>query len=257
MARTFDALKKAEKAINAREQAQADVARMFDSEPVVNGKPLDKKPPAPKASVCMTEEYSRLRQGILAALPESKTRVLLFACSTAGEEAAPVLAAFGRALARSGERVLLVDTDLRGPMLHRLFGGDGGPGVAQLLSGNGALHAAAMRTETEGLLLLTAGNPVPNPISLLESAGIDALVGSMRNEADWVLLTAPPVSAYNDTIALAKKVDGVVLVVEAEKTRWEVARAAKERLEDGGANILGVVLNKRKLHIPGWIYRRL
>ena len=113
------------------------------------------------------------------------------------------------------------------------------------------------RTETEGLFMVTAGSPVANPFSLFESASINAVIESMRNEADWILLTAPPVNAYNDTVALAKKVDGVVLVVEAEQTRWEVAQSAKERLEDARANILGVVLNNRKFHIPGWIYRRL
>ena len=56
---------------------------------------------------------------------------------------------------------------------------------------------------------------------------------------------------------LADNGDGVVLVVRAEKTRWEVAQSARERLENGKSNILGVVLNDRKLHIPGWIYRRL
>jgi Mrp family chromosome partitioning ATPase len=107
------------------------------------------------------------------------------------------------------------------------------------------------------LFYSVAGSPVANPFSLFESASISALIEEMRKEADWVLLTAPPVNAYNDAVALAKKVDGVVLVLEAEQTRWEVAQSAKERLEDARANILGVVLNNRKFHIPGWIYRRL
>jgi capsular exopolysaccharide synthesis family protein len=249
MSRTFEALEKAEKANNAG----APVTHIFEPPPAIKQKP----PLGPKASVRMTDEYNRLRQGIIAALPGLKTRVLLFTSSTAGEEAAPVLAAFGRVLARSGERVLLVDTDLRGPMLQGLFGMDGGPGVAQLFSGKGDLVAFMKRTETEGLLMVTAGRPAANPCSLLESAGVDAFIECMRKEADWVLLTAPPVNAYNDAISLVGKVDGVVLVVEAEQTRWEVAQSAKERLEDARANILGVVLNNRKFHIPGWIYRRL
>ena len=142
-------------------------------------------------------------------------------------------------------------------MLNQLFGMNGGPGVAQLLSGKSELLTVVNIMETEGLLMVTAGRPVANPFSLFESASIDALIESMRKQADWVLLTAPPVNAYNDAISLAKKVDGVILVVEAEQTRWEVARSAKERLEDARANILGVVLNNRKFHIPGWIYRRL
>ncbi len=248
MARTFDALAKAEKTT----MADLEAAHMFDPPPVI--KP---KAPSGRASARMTEEYARLKQCVVAALPWLEARALLFTSSTDGEEAATVLAAFGRVLARSGERVLLVDTDLRSPMLQQLFGMDGGPGVAQLFSGKDDLVAATKRTEAEGLFMVTAGRPVANPFSLFESAHIDALMESMRKQADWVLLTAPPVNAYNDAVALATKVDAVVLVVEAERTRWEVARSAKERLEDAGANILGVVLNNRKFHIPGWIYRRL
>ena len=149
---------------------------MFDSPRVIKRK----APLGPKASSRMTEEYTRLRQSIVAATPELKTRVLLFTSSTAGEEAATVLAAFGRVLARSGERVLLVDTDLRGPMLHGLFSMDGGPGVAQLFSGKDELLAVMKRTETEGLFVVTAGSPVANPSSLFESASINALIEEMR-----------------------------------------------------------------------------
>ncbi len=250
MARTFEALEKDER---RKEKAAADLSRMFEPPPVIERN----APLGPQASARMAEEYTRLKQSIIAATPKLKTRVLLFTSSTAGEEASTVLADFGRVLARSGERVLLVDTDLRGSMLRGLFHMNGGPGVAQLFSGKEDLLAVMNRTQTEGLLMVTAGSPVANPYSLFESTGIDALIKSMRKETDWVLLTAPPVNAHNDAVALAKKVDGVVLVIEAEQTRWEVAQSAKERLEDARANILGVVLNNRKLHIPGWIYRRL
>ncbi len=250
MARTFEALEKAEKASNA--QSHAEVSRIFEPPPVIKQKRLDRN-----VSVRRTDEYNRLRQNVVAALPRLKTRALLFTGSTDGEGAATILATFGRVLARSGERVLLVDMDLRGPMLHELFGMNRGPGTAQLCSGKGDLVAVMNKTETEGLLVVTAGTPVADPFSLLESAGIEALIASMRREADWVLVTAPPVNAYNDAISLVKKVDGLVLVVEAEQTRWEIARSAKERLDDAEANILGVVLNNRKLHIPAWIYTRL
>ena len=112
MARIFDALEKDEK---QKGQADADVTRMFESPPVIKRR----VPLGPKASARMTEEYNRLRQGIVSATPELKTRALLFTSSTAGEEAATVVADFGRVLARSGERVLLVDTDLRGPHAPR------------------------------------------------------------------------------------------------------------------------------------------
>jgi Mrp family chromosome partitioning ATPase len=74
---------------------------------------------------------------------------------------------------------------------------------------------------------------------------------------DWVLFDAPPVNHFDEGLALSGMVDGVVMVIQAEKTRWEVAQSAKQRLEDSGGRILGVVLNKRKFYIPKWLYETI
>ena len=79
----------------------------------------------------------------------------------------------------------------------------------------------------------------------------------MKAEAEWVLFDSPPINSFNDSIALAHRVDAVVMVVEAEKTRWEVAQSAKQRVESGNGKILGIVLNKRRYYIPKFIYKRL
>jgi Mrp family chromosome partitioning ATPase len=72
-----------------------------------------------------------------------------------------------------------------------------------------------------------------------------------------VLINFPPVNLNNDAISMAGLMGGVVMVVEADKTRWEVAQRAKRRLEDDGGKILGVILNRRTMHIPEWLYRML
>jgi Mrp family chromosome partitioning ATPase len=79
----------------------------------------------------------------------------------------------------------------------------------------------------------------------------------MKTQADWVMFDAPHINSYDDSIALAARVDGVIMVVEAEKTRWEVAEHAKQRVENSNGKILGVILNKRQSHIPDWLYKRL
>ncbi len=70
-------------------------------------------------------------------------------------------------------------------------------------------------------------------------------------------MIAPPINSYNDSNTLAAKMDGVIMVVEAENTRWEVAQSAKERIESDKVKILGVVLNRRKMYIPDWAYKLL
>jgi Mrp family chromosome partitioning ATPase len=75
--------------------------------------------------------------------------------------------------------------------------------------------------------------------------------------AEWMLFDSPAINASGDALAIASKVDGVVLVVLSDKTRREVAQSAVRRLEAARAKVLGVVLNRRKMPIPEWIYKRL
>lgn len=104
---------------------------------------------------------------------------------------------------------------------------------------------------------LTVDCGLYNPSILFESKSLDAHIEKMKKQADWVLFDSPPINSFNDSIALAHRVDGVVMVVEAEKTRWEVAQSAKQRVESGNGKILGIVLNKRRYYIPEFIYKRL
>jgi len=79
----------------------------------------------------------------------------------------------------------------------------------------------------------------------------------MKLKADWILIDTPPISISSDAIAIAAKADGVIMVIKAEKTRWEVAQNTKQRIEGGNGNIIGVVLNGRRFYIPKWLYQRL
>jgi Mrp family chromosome partitioning ATPase len=82
-------------------------------------------------------------------------------------------------------------------------------------------------------------------------------VAALQAEFDWVILDGPPVTAYPDAASIAAACGGAILVFEAERTRWEVAEEAKRVMENAGVDVLGAVLNRRKYHIPGFIYRRL
>jgi Mrp family chromosome partitioning ATPase len=109
----------------------------------------------------------------------------------------------------------------------------------------------------DNLRVITSGNPHPNPVNIFRSDFFDSWIDQMKGQGDWVLFDSPPPNMYSDSIALAGKVDGVVLVVQAEKTRVKVIQNTRDLLENGGGNILGVVLNKRHFHIPDWLYKTL
>lgn len=203
------------------------------------------------------EEYKRLQKNIVSLLPDVNPRILLFAGVSNGEGYETIVSRFGLILAALGEKVLLVDTHLREPVLHQIFGVEQVPGITELLSNRLTLTEVIRRTSLEGLLVIPGGSPVANPFLAQELETLNDATDVMKAFADWIIFSCPPVNAYNDAAALAEMADGVVLVVQAEKTRWEVAQSAKASLERAGAKILGVILNDQRHHIPGWIYRRL
>lgn len=202
-------------------------------------------------------EYDHLKQSIIGFMPGTERRLLLFAGAAEGDGNTSNVANFGVFLASVGESPLLVDANFRDPALHRVFSVDKSPGMAEVLSGRETLDHVVKPTRFPNLLLVPAGSLPENPFALLSDARVGSVFEQMKAETKWVLIDTPAVNVSNDAVALASRTDGVVLVLRAEKTRWEVARNVRRRLENGKANIIGVVLNDRKLHIPEWIYGRL
>jgi protein-tyrosine kinase len=249
MGRTFEALVRAEKDSKLRREELAPF------EPKVNLQPY--APFRLSVSQQASEEYQGLKHSLRSLLPEPKSKVLMFVSTTHGEGTSTVVATFGTVLASSGENVLLVDANLRKPSLHDMFSVERAGGVAELLVGTTEVKDVTKKTRFSNLSIITGGVPPSNPSLALSSKSVCHMIDRLKSEADWILLDAPPVNECTDALTLCSEVDGAVLVVQAEKTKCEVAQSAKQRLEHAKVNILGVVLNKRKFHIPGWIYKRL
>ncbi len=249
MAKTFEALMKAEK----EDQIRPDEAKTFELKP--RAKPL--MPVEFKLPHQIAEEYHRLKQQLLSSVADSKIKTLLFSASTEGEGTSTVLSNFAITLASDGDKVLVIDANLRSPTLHDLFSLDKKGGLTELLLGDKSLKDVIKQTNLKNLSVITSGIPHSNPFAIYESQLLDSVIEQLEAQYDWILFDSPPITTCNDSTSLAGKVDGVVMVVQAENTRWEVAQSAKERINNGKANILGVVLNKRKMHIPNWAYKLL
>jgi Mrp family chromosome partitioning ATPase len=119
------------------------------------------------------------------------------------------------------------------------------------------LEEAIKNTYLQNLQVITSGNNHSESIPALAFSVLDSIIEKMKSKADWILFDGPPIHASNDAIALAPNVDGVIIVIKAEKTRWEAAQNARQRIESGKGNIIGVVLNERRFYIPEWLYQRL
>ena len=257
MAKTFEALMKAQKEnlIRLEEAKVFDIKTNYKPKP--KPKPKSSLPVSFKALPQIIEEYHRMRQTLLSINAEEKIKALLFSSSSKGEGTSTVLTNFAITLASGGDKVLVVDANHRNPSLHDLLKVEQRNGLTELLLDKNTLRDVIKETQIKNLSVITSGIPLSNPFSIFESNLLDNLIVQMKAQSDWVLFDSPPINVYNDPRTLATKMDGVVMVVQAEKTRWEVAQSARQKIENGKAKILGVILNRRKMHIPEWAYKRL
>lgn len=143
-------------------------------------------------------------------------------------------------MAQAGDRVILVDGDLRRPHQHEIFGLNNGRGLATWLADGGT--PALQKTAIDNLSVLTAGPLPSNPVALLTARRLDEIMTELRSQAEFVLIDAPPVLAVTDAALWARKVDGVVLLLNAGGTKRDDAQRAKTVLEKVQAHVLGAVL---------------
>ncbi len=219
MAKTFEALMKAEK----EHQIKPEEAKVFDIRPQAQ----ISIPKNYKLSPQVAEEYHRMKQLILNANPDRRIKTVLFSSSREGEGTSTVTRDFAVTLASTGDTVLLVDANVRNPVLHDSFNLEKKTGLTELLTGGKALADTIKKTEIPNLSVITSGVTPSNASSIFQSKLLDSLLEQMKQQADWVLFDAPPIHSYNDASTLAAKMDGVIMVLQAESTRWEVAQSAK------------------------------
>lgn len=192
------------------------------------------------------EAYRQLRTNIQFSSLDKELRTLAFTSSLPQEGKSTTLANLAITMAQNGNRVIVVDCDLRRPTQHSLFGLKNQVGLTNLMVAPSLDDLNTQETDVPGLYVLPTGPIPPNPSELLGSRRMMEVIHRLSQEADYVLFDTPPVVAVTDAAVLATKVDGVVLVVMANKTKRDVAQRAKAQLEKVGANIVGVVLNNVK-----------
>lgn len=157
----------------------------------------------------------------------------------------------------SSQPVLLVDADMAHHAVGDQFGVNGAPGLWQILQGESDVDTCLMDAGVANLSLLAAGAGGRCALSLREMTRIPKQLEGVSQQYGVVIVDLPVPSPSGAEIAIAAEMDAVLLVVEAEATRIHAARRIKQQLSAAGANVLGVVLNGRKHHIPEWLYRRI
>ena len=190
------------------------------------------------------EGFRTLRTNLQFLSADRPLKVLVISSSAAAEGKTTVALNLATSLTQMGQRVLLVDSDLRRPALHKAFNLAAAPGLSNFLVGKADLSTVLKKTPIEGLQVLLSGPIPPMPAELLGSNRMRELLNQLRQQFDMVLLDTPPVIAVTDATLLATMADGLLLVVNCGRTTHDQAKAALLTLEKAGIRPLGVVMNQ-------------
>jgi capsular exopolysaccharide synthesis family protein len=191
----------------------------------------------------VAEAARAMRTNIMFMSPDKPHRTLLVTSSAPAEGKTMVACLLATTMAQAGQRVLLIDCDLRRPRVHRVFGLTNDIGISSAVLEPGTIGASIRSTQVPNLSVLTAGPLPPNPAELLQSELFSKVLDGLMQNYDRVIIDSPPVVPVTDAAVLSTRCDGAVLVVRASKTTKELARRGARSLSDVGGRVLGVVLN--------------
>lgn len=189
------------------------------------------------------EAYRTLRTNLRFASLDEPIRSLLITSSTAGAGKTTTAANLAAVMAQGGSKTILVAGDLRKPAVHRMFGLSNNGGIVQALDTDTPLHQLLQRHDQSNLRLLASGGTPPNPTEVLASARFKELLDQLTGASEMVIVDSPPILGLGDVSALAARVDGILMVVNAGSvTKKELVDGA-DQVRKAGGTIIGCVLN--------------
>lgn len=186
--------------------------------------------------------YQMLQANLKFIRSDNPLRIFVVSSSIAQEGKSEVSANLAVSMAQVGRRVLLVDADMRSPSQHHLWNVMNRVGLSHVLVGEGKLEDA-LQPIAENVTLLTAGVVPPNPLALVDSERMAALMAQLSGQYDYVILDSPPLIGAADAAVLGRMADGVLLIVRPRRVDSASALAAKSLLSRSGADVLGFVAN--------------
>lgn len=238
---------------NGAHPAQHEMGLSPNGEPV-DGKAIVSRTPGYNRS--LLEKFRMLRSNVQFTLIDRPYRTIMVTSSMPQEGKSYTSSNLAIAMAIDGRRVILIDADMHRPRLHEAFEIPRQPGLSNVLAGQAKLEDCLHETKIPGLHLLPAGVAPPNPVELLNSPALDALLATLSTRADDVIFDSPPVLATADAQVLASKVDGVLYVMQLGKVPKSSVQRALDLLHQAHANIIGTVFNKmtERSHSGGYNY---
>lgn len=201
----------------------------------------------------IVEAFRVLRTNLQFASVDKPLRTMMVSSPGPGEGKSVTLANLAVVLAQSGKRVIIVDTDLRRPVQHRILGLPNRRGLSDfIVTPQADVSEWLQPTEVENLRLLSSGPLPPNPAEVLSSTRMRQMIEQLKALADIVLFDSPPILVVSDGLILSTVLDGMLAVCDAGSTRTNELRRMVQELQRVQANVLGVVLNRMTRRTSGY-----
>lgn len=191
-----------------------------------------------------TEAYKSLRTNIQYSSFDDEYKTIVVTSSEPGEGKSTTSGNLALVLAQGESNVLLIDCDMRKPTLHKKFAISNTSGLSDLLQCKSKMNLEKISYKyNNNLTIITSGKIPPNPSEMLASKAMSNFLEEMKSKFDYIILDTPPIHAVTDSQILARKVDGVLLVVRANKTKKDLVNNSINSIKNIKANFIGVVLN--------------
>jgi len=184
-----------------------------------------------------------LRTNIMFSAADRQIKTIVVSSANQGEGKTTSVIYLGTTMAQSGQRVLLVDTDMRRPRLHVSTGVPRNIGLSNLLVGDQDYEEVIKSTEIPNLFVLPCGPTPPNPAELLMSNRFETVLGELAKRFDRIILDSPPLQVVTDGVVLSKHADGMILIVKATQTLRDELKRSARHIRNVGGTIFGVIVN--------------
>jgi succinoglycan biosynthesis transport protein ExoP len=202
----------------------------------------------------IAEEFRTISMNILFSIPDKPGKIIIITSALAEEGKTTTAANLAIVMAQIGKRVLLIDADMRKPVIHTLFDVEKAPGLSDFLAQDVALSSLIVRTSIKDLSIISAGTSPPNPSVLLLSPKMAGFIEGMKKKYDLVIIDSPPTMMLSDTPAMAPAADGVVMVIKSGVTPRPTVQKAVQQLVQANAKLTGAVLNCHDIKGEGYYY---
>ena len=206
----------------------------------------------PKSQIA--EAIRSLRTALSFTTEDGAPQTLFFTSSEAGEGKTTIALNLATAYALAGEKVLLIDADLRKPSVYSLLKLDNRQGLSNYLTGNTDLQGSTQQTAVVGLQALTSGPLPPDPVELLSGRRIKELIEQTSKEYDRIIIDGPPVLGLADALILGNIADATLVTIHSEATRKAPVLTSLKRLKQAKAHVIGTLMNQATPHGSGYGY---